>query len=463
MQEKNPLDDIDIDSLIKTHNVKPVSSGVDPWAGFDTPTDTLDKTIAEQTSSVPGYRRGGSGEGLMNKIAGGINEFTGVGDLAAKAGQAGLNYLAKKNPEDTTLQGMAARGNEMAPNEAQTAAAGLKTASTLALPFTGPMGALGAGYAQDVANNIEGGSATAKEVLTPGVGTALGALPGVGRIYNKTKENLPIVGKALKKKTESFLSDLITPELNKNRSVQAIKTGKVEDKGLFGGRDITEAVPFFEKTMEAVREVPGLKKGQTKLESANAIHNYIGNLGDQLNNQIKLYQVKFTPDEFGGFMKNAATRLEDIPSLTRDASEVATKYLKQFDKLVQKNGYTAEGLLKSRREFDRLLPTKKLSPDIENGITEAVRNIRQGANDFLASKVPDVAVKDLLAKQTALYNALDNVAVKAAAEGDSKLQRFLTSYPKTSKVAGYGALLGAGAILGPNIAGAIGMGTGARN
>lgn len=96
MQEKNPLDDIDIDSLIKTHNVKPVSSGVDPWAGFDTPTDTLDKTIAEQTSSVPGYRRGGSGEGLMNKIAGGINEFTGVGDLAAKAGQAGLNYLAKR-------------------------------------------------------------------------------------------------------------------------------------------------------------------------------------------------------------------------------------------------------------------------------------------------------------------------------------------------------------------------------
>ena len=239
-------------------------------------------------------------------------------------------------------------------------------------------------------------------------------------------------------KADNFIRDLVTPELTPTKTTAAIKTGKVKEGGLLSNRDITEAVPFFEDTVKAVSEVPGVSKSKTLLENANAIHSHIGTIAEDLKSQIK-GKGFFSPNEFNGYMKDASDKLNEIPSLTRDAAEVANKYLAQFNKLVKKNGYTPEGLLQARKEFDNLIPDKKLSPDIENGITEAVRYIRQGANDFLASKVPDVAVKDMLAKQTALYNAMDNIAPKAAKEGASGFKRWIKTHPKVIGTAKWGA------------------------
>lgn len=252
-------------------------------------------------------------------------------------------------------------------------------------------------------------------------------------------------------KEENFIIDLITPDLTPTKTEQAIKTGKVKEGGLFSDRDITEAVPFFEETKRAVMEVPGISKNNTLLENTNAIYSHIGTVAEDLKSQIK-GKGFFSPNEFNAYMKDASNKLNEIPSLTREATEVANKYLTQFNKLVKKNGYTPEGLLQARKEFDNLIPDKKLSPDIENGITEAVRYIRQGANDFLASKVPDVAVKEMLAKQTALYNAMDSIAPKAVKEGASGLTRWVKSHPKivkTVKILGTAAVGGgtAGALL----------------
>lgn len=249
-------------------------------------------------------------------------------------------------------------------------------------------------------------------------------------------------------KSEDFIRDLITPELTPTKTAQAIKTGKVKEGGMFSDRDITEAVPFFEETAKAVAEVPGISKSNTFLQNANAVYSHIGTIAEDLKSQIK-GKGFFSPNEFNGYMKDASDKLNEIPSLTREATEVANKYLTQFNKLVKKNGYTPEGLLQARKEFDNLLPDKKLSPDIENGITEAVRYIRQGANDFLASKVPDVAVKEMLAKQTALYNAMDNIAPKAAKEGKNKVVRWLKAHPKTVGLMGAAAsAVGGGTIVG---------------
>lgn len=253
------------------------------------------------------------------------------------------------------------------------------------------------------------------------------------------------VAKRAAAKTEDFIKDLITPELTPTKTAQAIKTGKVKEGGMFSDRDITEAVPFFEETAKAVAEVPGISKSNTFLQNANAIYSHIGTVAEDLKSQIK-GKGFFSPNEFNGYMKDASDKLNEIPSLTREATEVANKYLTQFNKLVKKNGYTPEGLLQARKEFDNLLPDKKLSPDIENGITEAVRYIRQGANDFLASKVPDVAVKEMLAKQTALYNAMDNIAPKAAKEGKNKVVRWLKAHPTIVNTAKNAGLVGLGAV-----------------
>jgi len=251
-------------------------------------------------------------------------------------------------------------------------------------------------------------------------------------------------------KASNFIKDLITPELTQTKGINAIKTGKVTEGGLLKDRDITGAIPFFEDTAKAVSEVPGISKSKTLLENNNAIHDHIGTLAENLKSQIK-GKGFFSPGEFNGYMKDVSTKLEEVPSLTRDAVDVGNKYLNQFNKLVKKNGYTPEGLLQARKEFDNLLPKKQLSPDIENGITEAVRAIRQGANDFLASKVPDVAVKEMLAKQTSLYNAIENISPKAFKEGASGFKRWVKSHPK---IVGATKILG-GAAVGGGTAGAL--------
>jgi len=251
-------------------------------------------------------------------------------------------------------------------------------------------------------------------------------------------------------KIEKFIEDLVTPELTPTKTIQAIKTGKVKEAGFMGERDITGAVPFFEDTVKAVSEVPGISKSKTLLENANAIYSHIGTVAEDLKSQIK-GKGFFSPNEFSGYMKEASDKLNAVPSLTRDAADVANKYLNEFNKLVKKNGYTPEGLLQARKEFDNLIPDKKLSPDIENGITEAIRYIRQGANEFLASKVPDVAVKDMLAKQTALYNAMDNIAPKATKEGKNAVVRWMKSHPKVVA----GATAAATAVMGGGAVGAI--------
>jgi len=277
---------------------------------------------------------------------------------------------------------------------------------------------------------------TAAKPLVEGVEKLAAPLVKAGEEY---------IAKRAAAKTEDFIKDLITPELTPTKTAQAIKTGKVKEGGMFSDRDITEAVPFFEETAKAVAEVPGISKSNTFLQNANAIYSHIGTVAEDLKSQIK-GKGFFSPNEFNGYMKDASDKLNEIPSLTREATEVANKYLTQFNKLVKKNGYTPEGLLQARKEFDNLLPDKKLSPDIENGITEAVRYIRQGANDFLASKVPDVAVKEMLAKQTALYNAMDNIAPKAAKEGKNKVVRWLKAHPTIVNTAKNAGLVGLGAV-----------------
>ncbi len=280
---------------------------------------------------------------------------------------------------------------------------------------------------------------TAAKPVAEGVSKVVAPLVKAGEEY---------LAKRAAAKTEDFIKDLITPELTPTKTVQAIKTGKVKEGGILSDRDITEAVPFFEETAKAVAEVPGISKSNTFLQNANAVYSHIGTVAEDLKSQIK-GKGFFSPNEFNGYMKDASDKLNEIPSLTREATEVANKYLTQFNKLVKKNGYTPEGLLQARKEFDNLLPDKKLSPDIENGITEAVRYIRQGANDFLASRVPDVAVKEMLAKQTALYNAMDNIAPKAAKEGKNKVVRWLKAHPKTVGLMGAAAsAVGGGTIVG---------------
>lgn len=413
----NTIDDAKFDEILKQNNVTPIVEGADPWADFGpvTPEPSFMDTVKSRASAVA-EDPVEAGKGFIKNALETAQDVSGmvesVGRVIPKAiGLPGAETAGMATPQEKQLI-----QEQLTPtNEAQKGGA-----------------------------NIE----TAAELYTVGKDIAVGGAKMLGKGIAKTGEYLAERGAT---KEANFIKDLITPELTQTKGINAIKTGKVAEGGVLKNRDITEAVPFFEDTVKAVSEVPGISKSKTLLENNNAIHDHIGTIAEDLKSQIK-GKGFFSPNEFNGYMKDVSTKLEEVPSLTRDAVDVANKYLNQFNKLVKQNGYTPEGLLQARKEFDKLLPNKQLSPDIENGITEAVRAIRQGANDFLASKVPDVAVKEMLAKQTSLYNAIENIAPKAFKEGSSGFKRWVKAHPKivgTAKILGTAGVGGgtAGALL----------------
>jgi len=286
------------------------------------------------------------------------------------------------------------------------------------------------------------------------------------QIIVKGKEILSPVSEALAKrsatKESDFIKDLITPELNVTKTANAIKTGKVTEGGIFKDRDITGAVPFFEDTTKAVSEVPGISKSKTLLENANHIHDHIGTVADDLVSQLKtsaqemkVSEIAQVPAKFNQYMKGVKATLKENPTLVGDAEKTATKILDKFESLVKEEGSTPDAIISARKKLDTWMSLQKgdnvFDPKTEGAVSVALRAIRQGGNDFVASLSKDVAVKDMLAKQTSLYNAIENIAPKAAKEGSSGFKRWVKSHPKIVRSA---KILGA-ATVGGGVAGSL--------
>lgn len=235
-----------------------------------------------------------------------------------------------------------------------------------------------------------------------------------------------LVAKQVAKQSD-FIDKLITPEMNAKATASAIKTGKVvEGEGILGKRDLTSAVPNFDAMKASVEKVPGISAKNTALQNANLIHDAIGTTAEDLKSQLK-GKGSFTPSEFKDYMTGVKNTLAENPLITGDAETTANKIINKFNSLIKTNGYDAEGLLNARQQLDKWMSSQKggsvFDPKTETAVSTALRGIRQGGNDFIASKVPDVAVKDMLSHQSNLYKVIDNIAPKAAKEGTSKLSR----------------------------------------
>lgn len=303
----------------------------------------------------------------------------------------------------------------------------------------------GAGFARDLA---ESGKLIEPLIKGKSVPTVVS---GAEKLIGKAGE-LPAIRK------EKFIADLITPELTKKEGINAIKTGKVaESKGLFGARNITESIPNFEEIKSAVKEIPGIKKGNTFLENHNLIEDAIGNTADELKTALKTQDITavLNKSQWDKYLKGVKTTLKANPILVGDSEQTAARILDHFQTLLPKGDITAIDLLEARQKLDKWIKGFKgagiFDPKLENAISTVLRPIRQGANDLIAEIAPDVKVKDLLRKQTNLFNASDVVAEKANKEAATKLGRIGNT--RTGRVI---------RALAPGIGTALGVGLGVK-
>lgn len=272
--------------------------------------------------------------------------------------------------------------------------------------------------------------------------------------------------KSADKAKEKYLYDILTPteSVAKNSGyMSAIKTGRVEPAGMFNSRSVTPDKNMA-ALVEELKTVPGIKKGQELLKTTNAVHKEIGATAQNLRTALRGRDIQPTVSvgDINKLYEDVQGTVSKNPFLSGDASKSADDIFKEFiSRLPKDRPIVAEDILDARQGVDKWIASQRgpgiFDPAKENAVSAALRAIRQGANGLLADKAQDVAVKEMLLRQTRLFDAIDEIAVKAAKEnGISAAAKVINPLWKlTKQAAGYGAVVGA-SYFGAKAAGALG-------
>jgi len=327
--------------------------------------------------------------------------------------------------------------------------------------------------AQKLAKKIQENPETAQDIfdvvntLTLGVGKVAEApLKAVtGETLTKTGTSLEKSAlKTLESEKSKFVRDLIRPEQTK--LVKEAQVGRTIEKGR-GIFKKSEVLPTSSelKIEKAVASIPEIKNTNTFQQNYNIIKDANIKEAQLLEKQINEKDFIIPKKEVKSRLTQAKTSLSESPLITGDAEKMAEKLLAKANQLVDSNTGTGSGILKARKEFDAWVLSQKpkaFDATAENAFTLANREVRKTFNELLDEKAIDVGVKESLSKQSALYNAMDNIAPKAAQEADTAIGRAFNNMAKTvgiknkavqqiAAIAGIGGL-GAAATFAPAVA-----------
>lgn len=276
-----------------------------------------------------------------------------------------------------------------------------------------------------LADDIEAGFNIATLGLPVGkAGKAAASAPG---ILEKAGESLVQSGeKQSAKQSGDFVKKLVSPE--QTAAVKESQVGRTTEKGLLRTKEV-EPTSYEKRMSDAVSKVPGVAKGKTFQSNYNAINDEISKEAQTLERTIKANDAAISVQEMEQRASQIRTNLSKNPSLVGNAQLAAERVLDKMKELIKATGATASGLLRSRKDLDNWIRAAKgekgFDPALENGMSVAIREIRQSTNDLINQKVPAAGVKASLEKQSLLYSALDNIEPKAAKEGNDVIQRVL--------------------------------------
>lgn len=275
------------------------------------------------------------------------------------------------------------------------------------------------------------------------------AIPTATRAIAKTEG---LAGKAARQSLVKEALEVVAPKETLKVKKQAIKSGRASAGGAFSEASIGPDA----RTIRAAEAAAGIvKKNRTGIENAAAVKEAIGEAAVKLEKDIKSLEVVpiVQQEEMDAILTRALKEIGENPTMVGNAEVSATRILNKFKSFLPPGDVTASDLLKARKKLDNWIESLSggstvFDPAYENAKTIALRAIRQGANDLIAMKAPSVAVKELLARQSALYDALENISAKAVKEiGTTGADRFIKRHPRATgliKTAGSAAATGLG-------------------
>lgn len=360
--------------------------------------------MGQQSSTEGAFQEAGQGAGLL-------------GDVAGEALASAANPVISATPEPIK-KGAADIAKSI--TESPVGQAGIK-----ALKAGGDTWKAFSGKHPALADDIEAGF----NIVTLGLpaGKASGAAASAPGLITKAGESLILSGeKQAQKQSGDFIKKLVSPE--QTAAVKEAQVGRTTEKGLLRTKEV-EPTGYEKRMADIVSKVPGVTKGKTFQSNYNAINDEISREAQTLESTVKANDVPISLQEMEQRADQIRSNLAKNPSLVGNAQLAAERVLDKMKEIIKANGATASGLLRSRKDLDNWIRAAKgekgFDPALENGMSVAIREIRQSTNDLINQKVPAAGVKASLEKQSLLYSALDNIEPKAAKEGNDVIQRVL--------------------------------------
>lgn len=219
----------------------------------------------------------------------------------------------------------------------------------------------------------------------------------------------------------NFVDNLITPP--KTKKVREEEVLRATESGVLRGRRV-ELSPQERLISDTVSTIEGIEPGRSNLFNLNAIQNAARQEADDLMDTIRANDKPVTIRDFDTAMAEVTADLKKFPELVGDAAETAERLMARAEIIFENHPKTASGLLAARREFDQWVLSRKsgiFGSTTENAMTVANRAVRQKMNQLIDERVP--GTQESLTRQSHMWSAIDNVAPKAAAEGNNAIMR----------------------------------------
>lgn len=229
---------------------------------------------------------------------------------------------------------------------------------------------------------------------------------------------------AHRNKTE-FIERLVRPQTTLKALEREVPRTREVGRGVFR-RNVVTLSPEDQAAAAAVRTVKGIStESRTIQGSYDRISSAVRQEADALLSRLSQRSIPIAQSEIDDVLATASRTLGADTLLVGDSARVASRIVEQAAKIAAEHPATAAGLLRTRRGLDAWLRRQK--PKIfdaakEDATNTAARTIRNSLNRLIEEKAGP-GVRTSLNRQRSLLHAMDNIAPKAAREGNTVITR----------------------------------------
>lgn len=280
----------------------------------------------------------------------------------------------------------------------------------------------------EAARNIEAlGDIASFAAIGYGAGRGASAVKeGSGTIAKKTGSALEKSGEAgIVAERASFAQDLVSPVQDKKTRIAQVGRTKEVGVGPFK-RSVVEPTAAERRAAEEVAAINGVSPSNTIQQNFNIIQDEVSRQADELVTALTNRDFIVPKREVVSRLDEAAKGLSESPLIVGDAEKMAQRLLEGAKRFINENKGTGTGVLNARKQYDAWVLKQKpkvFDAQSDSAFTVANREVRRVMNDLLEEKAPDVGVKESFRRQSALLQAMDNIAPKAADEAKTAVGR----------------------------------------